>query len=154
MRVAAPFEPGISVVDLDRTVAFYRDVLGLSVYNILDVPPEKSAPPGLAANGYRIARLETSDGQRLKFAQPTNPPASASTRDHVLDRQGGPWITFIVEDLAALVARLKAAGVPLLSAETFEVRSGVNIIFGRDPEGNFLEFVEYDDITSYRPKND
>jgi lactoylglutathione lyase len=46
---------------------------------------------------------------------------------------------------------LKANHSKLLSEEPVEVRKGVFGQFLLDPEGNFLEFVEYPDIASYRP---
>jgi len=32
-----------------------------------------------------------------------------------------------------------------------EIRKGITAIFTCDPEGNFLEFVQYADLASYRP---
>ena len=107
----------------------------------------------MAANGYTIMRLETNDGQRFKLVRPNDPPASSPDRAYVLDRQGLAFVTFLIEDLGGLVARLKAAGFSLMGAgETFEVRDGVNIAFVKDPEGNCIELVEYADIASYRPE--
>ena len=153
MKSVAPFEPAICVADLDGMMRFYCDVLGLSVFNVVNVAPEKSAPPGLSADGYRIARLETNDGQRFKLVQPNVAPKPAAARDYVLDRQGLAFATFLIEDLAGLVEKFETAGVPLMGAgKKFEVRDGVFIAFARDPEGNCLEFVEYADITEYRPE--
>lgn len=153
MKSVAPFEPAICVVDLDKMMTFYTEVLGLSLFNKVDVPPQKSAPPGLAADGYTIVRLETNDGQRFKLVRPNARAAPEPVRDYVLDRQGLAFVTFLIEDLAGLVGRLKAAGVPFVGQdEPFEVRDGVMITFIRDPEGNCLELVEYADITVYRPE--
>jgi hypothetical protein len=49
------------------------------------------------------------------------------------------------------VKRLKAYGVRLLSDEPVEVRPGVFALYSLDPEGNYLEFVEYPDPSAYRP---
>jgi len=153
MKCVAPFEPAICVADLDRMKEFYCDQFGMTVFNVLDVPPDKSAPPGLAANGYTIMRLETNDGQRFKLVQPNNPPAPNAGRDYVLDRQGLAFVTFLIDDLAGLIERLAAAGHTLMGdGERFEVRDGVNIAFVQDPEGNCIELVEYADISVYRPE--
>jgi hypothetical protein len=50
-----------------------------------------------------------------------------------------------------VVKRLKAHGVRLLSDEPIEVRPGVFALYSLDPEGNYLEFVEYPDPSAYRP---
>ena len=39
----------------------------------------------------------------------------------------------------------------LLSEEPIEVRKDVSILFSLDPENNFVEFVEYRDVTLYSP---
>lgn len=153
MKCVAPFEPAICVADLDRMKTFYCDHLGMSVFNVIEVPPDKSAPPGLAANGYTIMRLETNDGQRFKLVQPNDAPARSVNRDHVLDRQGLAFVTFLIDDLAGLIQRLEAAGIALMGhGKKFEVREGVDIAFIKDPEGNCIELVEYADITTYRPE--
>ena len=153
MKCVAPFEPAICVADLDRMKTFYCDQLGMSVFNVIEVPPDKSAPPGLAANGYTIMRLETNDGQRFKLVHPNDAPAPSVDRDHVLDRQGFAFVTFLIDELAGLIQRLEAAGIALMGdGKTFEVRDGVDIAFIKDPEGNCIELVEYADITTYRPE--
>ena len=61
------------------------------------------------------------------------------------------YFTFIVDDMKPMLARLKANEVKLVSEEPVEVRKGVFAQFLLDPEGNYVEFVEYPDIASYRP---
>ena len=71
MKCVAPFEPAICVADLDRMKDFYCAQFGMTVFNTLDVPPDKSAPPGLAANGYTTMRLETNTGNASSSSVPT-----------------------------------------------------------------------------------
>ena len=153
MKCVAPFEPAICVVDLDRMKQFYCEQFGMTIFNELEVPPGKSAPPGLAANGYTIVRLETNDGQRFKLVKPNDAPVESVRREFVLDRQGFAFVTFLIADLSGLTSKLQASGHPLMGdAKPFEVRDGVNIAFVKDPEGNCIELVEYADITTYRPE--
>ncbi len=153
MKCTAPFEPAICVADLGRMKAFYCDQLGMTVFSEIDVPPDKSAPPGLAANGYTIMRLETDDGQRFKLVRPNEAPVPSTERAYVLDRQGFAFVTFLIDDLAGLIGRLEAAGFALMGGGVkFEVRDGVDIAFIKDPEGNCIELVEYADISVYRPE--
>ena len=152
MKMTAPIEIGICVQDLDAMVAFYRDVLGLDYISSFDVPPEKSAPATFADNGYRVVRLQTNRGERIKLAGPASRPLSRSREREVLARQGNVFLTFIVDDLKAEIAKLTAAGVLLRTSEKrVQVRDGVYLAFAEDPEGNYLEFVEYKDLAAYRP---
>jgi hypothetical protein len=69
----------------------------------------------------------------------------------VFERQGITYITFIIADVQDVVTRLKKHRVDLVSRGPVEIRKGIHAIFSHDPEGNFLEFVEYADLASYRP---
>lgn len=152
MQVAAPFEPAICVRDLDRAMRFYCNVLGMSVFSIDTVTPEESSAAGLAEHGYRIARLETEHGDRLKLAEPGTPPQSQMPENTVLGRHGYAYLTFIVPDLRAVLDRLCDASVTVRTGpQPVQFRPGVQLIFAEDPEGNFLEFVQREDLDVYRP---
>jgi lactoylglutathione lyase len=152
MRMTAPLEVGVCCGDLDGLMAFYVDVLGCTHVNTVEVPPEKARPAGLAADGYRVARLQTPRGERLKLLQPAAAPAAPEVPGWLLDRQGATYLTFIIDDLDAMLDRLQAAGVTTVTGwSKVEVRPGTFLAFVRDPEGNVLEFVAYADINAYRP---
>ena len=152
MRMVAPLEIGICCEDLDSLARFYTDVLGCTLVNAVDVPPEKSRAAGLSDAGYRVARIQTPYGERLKLLQPGRKPARPDTSGEFLSRRGAVYITFIVDDLGAMLERLTATGVDVFTGpERVEVRPGTYLAFARDPEGNVLEFVEYADVGAYRP---
>jgi lactoylglutathione lyase len=152
VRLVAPLEVGIAVTDLDAMRAFYEDVVGLEFVSLYEVDPERGAAATMCDAGYRIVRLQANTGERIKLAQPGRPPDVADPPAAVLGRQGRVFLTFIVEDLQATIRRLRASGADVRTGESrVEVREGVYLAFAEDPEGNFLEFVEYDDLGAYRP---
>jgi len=152
MKMVAPIEIGICCSDLDRLMQFYVGVLGCKPINEHQVPAEKCRSAALAENGYRVARIQTPWGERLKLLEPVTAPEQAPATEWILSRRGITYITFIVDDLNAIITRLKTAGVDFLTGtERVEVRPGTFLSFIRDPEGNVLEFVEYGDIREYRP---
>jgi hypothetical protein len=69
----------------------------------------------------------------------------------VFDRPGLAYLTFVIADIKETVTRLNEHHVKLVTQEPIEVRKGFLAIFAHDPEDNFIEFVEYQDPTSYRP---
>jgi lactoylglutathione lyase len=152
VKTAAPFEIGLVVADVDRVLPFYRDVLGFAVIGDLEVPADRSRRSGLAADGYRIVRLENSGGDRIKLAQPGGCGAAGTPAAWAMNRPGGCYVTFIVEGLVALYARLVQAGAPIRSDGIVELRAGLRLLLVADPEGNFLEFLQYDNIDAYRPR--
>jgi lactoylglutathione lyase len=60
-------------------------------------------------------------------------------------------LVFIIEEISTLAKHLKEQGVKLIGEGPTEVRKGVFALYSLDPEGNYVEFVEYPDIASYRP---
>jgi glyoxylase I family protein len=108
------------VSDTERSLAFYRDLLGLTV----DVRPELSFDGAWLRVG----------GQQIHLLELPNP-------DPVEDRpqHGGRdrHLALAVESLDLLAQRLKRAGIAFARS-----RSGRRAIFCRDPDANALEFVE------------
>ncbi len=152
MKMLAPLELGICCGDLDRLLPFYVSVLGFDHVGTLEVTADMAARTGLSVGGYRVARLQTPYGERLKLLEPAEPPRITSLEDSILSRRNATYLTFIVQDLEAMIARLKGAEVAFLKGEeAVSIRPGLRLIFVRDPEGNLLEFVTYDDLASYRP---
>jgi len=152
LRMVAPLEPGIVCVDIDRMFNFYTGVLGLRFATDAEAAPEMSAKFGTGPNGFRIIRLQTPYGERIKLVQPKKTVLTQSPNpEWVFERQGIAYITFIIDDVHEVVARLRQHQVGLISEGPVNIREGITAIFARDPEGNFLEFVEYSDLASYRP---
>ena len=152
LSMAVPMEVGICRADLDAQLAFYTGVLGLALVNRVTVPPAKAAATGLSPHGYDVARLQTSYGERIKLLQPHAAPQARERGGAILDRQGSAYLTFIVRGLPGVVRALRARGVRFDSQPApMEVRPGTWLAFFRDPEGNVLELVEYDDPAGYRP---
>lgn len=109
------------VADVDRALAFYRDLLGLPL------DPDR---PDL---GYPGAWL-TVGGQQIHLLQlPGCDPVTGRPAHGGRDRH----VALAVEDLVALAERLEKAGIPLTRS-----RSGRAALFCRDPDGNALEFIE------------
>lgn len=151
MKSAAPFEVGLVVADLDALLPFYTRALGLALLTDITVAAATSRAAGLAPDGYRVVRLETDRGDRIKLAQPLAPCERARIAEFPMQRQGTAYLTFIVDDLPSLHERLRDAGAPVRSDGVVVLRPGVSMLLVNDPEHNWIELVHYDDIASYRP---
>jgi catechol 2,3-dioxygenase-like lactoylglutathione lyase family enzyme len=149
MNTVAPYEVGIVARDVDALVRFYVDVLGLTVYSDVSAPMDMGAASGLSPLGYRVVRLSTRNGQRIKIARAPDTVTSQAEARFPMQSSGGFYVTFLVTELASLWTRLREAGVALCSERIVDVRPGVALFLARDPEGNFLEFVEYADLGAY-----
>jgi catechol 2,3-dioxygenase-like lactoylglutathione lyase family enzyme len=153
MKMAAPLEVGICCADLAALKTFYVEQLSFREIGVIDVPAEKAAPTGLSSGGYRVVRLQSPWGERLKLLQPATPPSPRALDAEILARVGTSYLTFIVDDLQGVLDGLLRRRAALVSGpRKIEVRPGVLLVFARDPEGNLLEFVQYADLAAYRPE--
>jgi catechol 2,3-dioxygenase-like lactoylglutathione lyase family enzyme len=150
MNDVAPFEVGFVVSDVEAMLRFYRDVLGFALLTDITMPATASRAAGLAPDGYRVVRLESRRGDRLKLARPSSPGAPTPATDYMMQPRGGAYVTFIVDDLPALHEKLRQAGTRIASDGIIDLRPGVTMMLATDPEHNWLEFVQYDDLAAYR----
>lgn len=152
LKMLSPLEPGIVCIDMDPMLDFYTRVLGLVMVSDNEATAKMSAIFGAAPHGFRIIRLQTPFGERIKLVQINDGhPQRIHSPEWVFERQGIAYLTFIVSDINEVAARLADHEVKLVRPRPVEVRKGFVALFVEDPEGNFIEFVEYDDISSYRP---
>ncbi|GAB5470520.1 MAG: hypothetical protein Kilf2KO_35500 [Rhodospirillales bacterium] len=154
MKMVAPLEVGLCCSDLDRLLPFYRDVLGFDHVGTVEVPLASAAKTGLTLGPYRVARLQTPYGERIKLLEPAEPPRAPDPAEQILVRRTNSYVTFVIEDLDGMIARLRDAGARFVGGGKTEVRPGLFVVFVRDPEGNVLEFVRYEDLAAYRPDLD
>lgn len=150
-RMTAPLEVGLAVRDLTRMRAFYQEALGLAFVSEFHVPGEKAAAAAMCAEGYTVVRLQTQSGERIKLLCPDRLPDPTTQSGLILERSGSSYLTFIVDDLKALLDRLVLHGArPMTGPDPVEVRPGTWLAFVSDPEGHVVEVVQYDDIATYR----
>lgn len=109
------------VADTRRALAFYCDVLGLSV---------DASRPDL---GYPGAWLDIGPQQIHLLELPNPDPVEGRPAHGGRDRH----TAFGLRNLDSLTERLSAAGI----AYTLS-KSGRRALFCRDPDGNALEFIE------------
>jgi lactoylglutathione lyase len=150
MGIRETFHTGLTVSDLDRSVAFYRDVLGLELLTQWD----SSQPYLRAIVNYpdaelRIAllRVRRPAGEPpghhielLEYRRPRGQRGDANTYN-----PGNGHLAFRVDDLDAMYTELKAKGVRFKSAPV-EITSGPNrgakAVYLFDPDDITLEFVQ------------
>ena len=145
MRSAGLHHTGYTVSDLDRSVAFYRDVLGCEVI----ATQEKEGGYLAAIVGYpgahvRMAHLRVpEDGHAIELFEYMSPTGTRPPLE--LCNVGTSHLCFIVDDLPSVYAELRERGVDFVSPPV-TVDTGVNRggygVYLRDPDGITIELFQ------------
>ncbi|WP_247008118.1 VOC family protein [Halorientalis litorea] len=129
---------GVTVSDLDRAVAFYRDTLGLDVLDRFSVGGNAFATGvGIEGAAAEFAHLDA-DGTRLELV--SYDPAGSDQTGGGVNRPGAKHLGFEVTDIDAFHRDLSDDVSTVSEPQTTE--SGTTILFLRDPEGNLVEILE------------
>jgi glyoxylase I family protein len=141
MITVRPEHVAMSVTDLDRSIAFYRDVLDFRVEREIDSTPERGLGRivGLPGASARIAHLVPSDGtpfmlELFQYRDPVGKPSSKRTQADI----GITHIGFTSSDARADYRKLVALGVDCFG-EPVEFRPGVWVVYFRGPDGEVCE---------------
>src|SRR6266849_6166455 len=143
-RIIAADHTGITVANLERSLAFWRDVLGFELshraHHTGDLASEVTGVPGadisiavLKGHGHKIELLE--------YLAPVD-------RKHVDLRPcdvGSVHVAFTVDNLDAVLSAMAASGWGA-AGKPQTLRSGPNVgkrvIYVRDPDGTTIEFMQ------------
>lgn len=138
---------GIVVSDLERMVRFYTDDLGLAIVNEIDsIAPPEGDHTGVSGAERTLVFLGFEGGHQIELVHYRQPAARPGHLDkHQL---GAMHVCFNVVDLAGLHQTLSDKGVRFVSEPKFsQTPDGkqVGIVYAQDPEGNWLEFIQWSD---------
>ncbi len=141
-RVRGIHHVGITVADLDRSLRFYRDLLGMKVIGLsVEAVGSIVGMPGVSA---RIADLDAGGGQLLELIDYGGAPADAAPAGP--GAVGSCHVSIQVDDLSGVLAHLASAGHQPMGDVTElslgGVWEGCTIAYLRDPDGVVLELLE------------
>jgi catechol 2,3-dioxygenase-like lactoylglutathione lyase family enzyme len=140
----------IGVRDMDKSLHFYRDLLGLKVS--LDTMENVGGLKTLFTNPQKGKRravyMRYEDGPHASFIVLSQNPGETPGEAIKLDQVGVHHFAFWVDDLRARVEKLKAAGVPILvppmESDTiaYGEPAGKKVLTSlfQDPDGIIVQF--------------
>ena len=143
--IQRPHHTGIQVADLDRSIAFYRDVLGFEL--VFQWNPQAEYIRTIV--GYpeadihaAILRMPGSDYflEILEYRNVEKTPIDTRTAN-----PGTAHIAFFTDDCDGLYAELTAKGVASVSAPvtpTIGPNTGGRAVYMIDPDGIRVEFIQ------------
>jgi catechol 2,3-dioxygenase-like lactoylglutathione lyase family enzyme len=134
---------GICVSDWQRSLRFYRDLLGFQHVYELELAGEPSSTLlQLDDVEFRAIYLER-DGVRIELLHFEQPGHTAAQTPRPMNQLGLTHLSLRVDDLNAFAKELEQVGVELLDATRIEVASvGAKAMFVTDPDGTLIELVQ------------
>ena len=138
------FHTGFVVKDLDTSVAFYRDVMGLE-YEFTSERTGEFAEKvvGFENAHLKVAFLNMDNGHHLELVQYIVPPGSQAKFER--NDLGASHLAFFVQDLDEYYAAMRNRGLRFLGPPAVLEENGKVLrkaAYAQDPDGNWLEFVE------------
>jgi len=153
MGIVKAHHYGFTVTDVDRSVAFYRDLLGLELVRVSERSnlPSYDTILGYPEVKLRIAILQHPVNEFiLELVQYVNP--SGQTRALENTYVGAAHVAFEVDDVDAMYDTLTAAGFGAINPPTDVIRDGVRVaraMYALDPDGISIEmFQEFEDVVA------
>lgn len=125
----AGIDLGIVTTNGEAMLAFYRDVLGLTLQGSMPMPVGEGT----------MHRLLCGDSLIKLVAVPSLP--AKAPPGGIQGGAGYRYWTITVANLAEMLAACAAAGAKVVMKQR-EIRPGVSIGMVEDPDGNWVEFLQ------------
>jgi catechol 2,3-dioxygenase-like lactoylglutathione lyase family enzyme len=138
----------VCVRDLDRSLRFYRDLLGFRVLKDAVQDTRTGGLPHLYRDRHarrRVVHLQAAAGANMPVLVMTEHPGDTVGGEPImLDQVGISHLSFTVENVDALTKRLLAQGAETCGpADAFKDAQGrLRTVFFRDPDGILVQFDE------------
>jgi catechol 2,3-dioxygenase-like lactoylglutathione lyase family enzyme len=138
------FFVGSVVVDLDASIDFYTNVIGMTKTGSFSVPVEKAKELGLSDKytlDVAVLKLENSDkANEWKLMSLRKKPGHKKPK-WIHDDTGMQYITIFVKHLNPIIERVKKHNVKILSQTPSQLGENKYFILVQDPDGTFIELI-------------
>ena len=145
VHIIAADHTGITVENLERSLAFWRDVLGLELSHTAHQTGELAKEiTGVTGSEIKLAVLKTPGGHKIELLEYLAPPDRTHSDVRPCD-VGHAHVALLVDDLDTVLDRIaasgwKSAGKP----QTLKMgpNAGKCVVYVRDPDGTTIEFMQ------------
>lgn len=146
--ISGQVHTGICVSDLERSIAFYRDVMGFKLIKREEPKATRARKLGVPGAVIQIAVFEYAQGGQVELIQYLEPP-SPNTYGAPVNSLGQVHISFKVDDIEKEIKRMSELGVEFVGGNDCEVNAdgplkGWKWVYFKDPDGTNLELIEGD----------
>jgi glyoxylase I family protein len=144
-RVIAADHTGITVSNLERSLAFWRDVLGFEFSHAAHQKGEVAQEiTGVKGAEIKLAVLKTPTGHKIELLEYLRPADRKRSNLRPCD-VGSLHVALLVEDLEAVLAHIAASGWNAAGKPqtlTKGPNAGKRVVYVRDPDGTTIELMQ------------
>ena len=150
-RIISADHTGITVSNLERSLVFWRDVLGFEFSHTAHQKGEFAEEiTGVEGAEIRLAVLKTPGGHKIELLEYLAPTDHKRANLRPCD-VGSVHVALLVEDLEAVLEKIAASGWEAAGKPqtlTKGPNAGKRVVYVRDPDGTTIEFMELPRKTS------
>jgi len=136
---------GITVSNLERSLAFWRDVLGFEFSHTAHQKSELAQEiTGVAGAEIKLAVLKTPGGHKIELLEYLAPAERKRATLRPCD-VGSGHVAMLVNDLDAVLAQIAASGWEAAGKpQTLNTgpNAGKRVVYVRDPDGTTIELMQ------------
>ena len=140
---------GCVVTDIDKSVKFYTEGIGFRELKGFEVPADLARDAGLTdLRPLSIRVLTLGDNEtatKLKLMQVVGTLPRTGDNDFIHSHTGFRYLTIMVADTEAVLARLEKLGVKPIAKGPVSIPEtlvpGMTLTCVRDPDGNIVELI-------------
>jgi catechol 2,3-dioxygenase-like lactoylglutathione lyase family enzyme len=145
LRIIAADHTGITVSNLERSLAFWRDVLGFEYSHSAHQTGERVEQiTGVKGAELKLAVVKSPSGHKIELLEYLAPADRKKVNVRPCD-VGSVHVAFTIDNLDAVLNTIaasgwKAAGKP--QTLTVGPNAGKRVVYVRDPDGTTIEFMQ------------
>jgi catechol 2,3-dioxygenase-like lactoylglutathione lyase family enzyme len=134
---------GVVVTDLEKSLDFYLNVIGMTKVSEFDVDEDFAKSSGLTggvAFHVDVLKLEDSPDANQWKIMSFNKGGSHPVSKYIQDDTGPQYITIMVNDLNPFLKRIKEHKVKLMGDTPVPLREN-HFVLVQDPDGTIIELI-------------
>ena len=135
---------GVIVSDLDRSLEFYKEVVGMKQTGEFSVDETMAKESGLSKGvPFDVKVLKLGSGEEATQFKVMSFGARAVKQhnDYIYDHTGVQYVTINVKDLSPIVERVKDHDVTMRGNSPVKLGENRYLLLIRDPDGTFIELI-------------
>ncbi len=135
---------GMVVEDLEKSVEFYTNIVGMTKTSEFSVPVEKSRELGLTKSyqlDVTVLKLENSDRSNEWKLMSFGTKAKHPKQKYISDDTGIQYATILVNHLIPVMKRVQENNIKILSGTPSILDEERKFILIQDPDGTFIEII-------------